>query len=48
MNGPTAAELLVQKTQEAERLRVLLIANKCKDIRELQEKLSEMPEESQK
>ncbi len=46
MKGPTAADLLVQKTREVERLRVLLIANGCKDIQELRKKLPEMPEEN--
>lgn len=33
------AELLVQQTQAAERLRILLIAHECKTLDELVEKL---------
>jgi len=42
VKGPTAADLLVQKTVEAERFRVLMIANESKDVQELRDKLSNM------
>ncbi|WP_317335991.1 hypothetical protein [Dysosmobacter welbionis] len=32
MTTPSASELLVQQAQEAERLRLLLLANECKDL----------------
>lgn len=44
MKGPTSAELLVQKTREVEQLRALMLANECKDIEELREKLKKMLE----
>jgi len=39
---PNAVELLVQQTQEAERLRLLLLANECKDLDEFRKRLSDL------
>lgn len=41
MKGPTTADLLVQETQKAERLSLLLLSYKCEDIQEFREKLAE-------
>lgn len=41
MKGPSAADLLVQETQKAERLSLLLLAYRCEDIQEFREKLAE-------
>lgn len=42
MNTPTAAELLVRITREAEQRRILEIANECKDLEELKAKLKDL------
>lgn len=42
MTTPSTQELLVSKTQETERLRLLLLADECKDLEELKEKLRAM------
>ena len=42
MAGPTVTELLVQQTQEGERLRILMLAEKCKTIEEFRDLLQEM------
>ncbi len=39
MTSPSMGELLVQQAQEAERLRLLLLADECKTIDEFREKL---------
>jgi hypothetical protein len=39
METPNAAEVLRDEAQKAERLRILLMAHKCKDLAELIEKL---------
>lgn len=39
---PSAAELLVQMTREAEQRRILELANECKDLEELKAKLKEL------
>ncbi len=39
---PNAVELLVQQTQEAERLRLLLLANECQDLDEFRKRLSDL------
>lgn len=39
MNTPSASELLVQQAQEAERLRLLLLAKGCKDLAEFVQEL---------
>ena len=44
MKGISKADLLVKQTQELERLRVLVLAEKCQDIQELRGKLSELLE----
>ena len=42
MTTPSMGELLVQQTQEAERLRLLLLADECKTIEEFREKLHDL------
>lgn len=42
MKMPSAAELLVQMTREAEQRRVLDLANECKDLEELKARLREL------
>lgn len=42
MKMPSAAELLVQMTREAEQRRILELANECKDLEELKAKLKEL------
>ncbi len=39
--APNTGELLVQQAQEAERLRLLILADECKTIEEFREKLRE-------
>lgn len=39
MTTPNTGELLVQQAQEAERLRLLLLANECKDLDEFRQQL---------
>ena len=39
MTTPNTGELLVQQAQEAERLRLLILADECKTIEEFREKL---------
>ncbi len=39
---PNAVELLVQQTQEAERLRLLLLANECQDLDEFRKRLADL------
>lgn len=41
MATPNMGEMLVQQAQEAERLRLLLLADECKTIEEFREKLRE-------
>lgn len=41
MTTPNTGELLVQQAQEAERLRLLILADECKTIDEFREKLRE-------
>ena len=41
MTMPNTGELLVQQAQEAERLRLLILADECKTIEEFREKLRE-------
>lgn len=41
MTTPNTGELLVQQAQEAERLRLLILADECKTIEEFREKLRE-------
>lgn len=41
MTMPSMGELLVQQAQEAERLRLLILADECKTIEEFREKLRE-------
>lgn len=41
MATPNTGELLVQQAQEAERLRLLILADECKTIEEFLEKLRE-------
>ncbi len=41
MTTPNMGEMLVQQAQEAERLRLLLLADECKTIEEFREKLRE-------
>lgn len=42
MATPNAGELLVQQTRDAERLRLLLLANECKTLDEFRERLQEL------
>ena len=42
MPTPSMGELLDQQTQEAERLRLLLLADECKTIEEFREKLHDL------
>ena len=42
MATPSASELLVQQAQEAERLRLLLLANECKDLDEFRRRLQDL------
>ena len=42
MTTPGMGELLVQQAQEAERLRLLLLAGECKSIEEFREKLHDL------
>ena len=42
MTTPSASELLVQQAQEAERLRLLLLANECKDLDEFRRRLQDL------
>lgn len=42
MATPSAGELLVQQAQEAERLRLLLLANECKDLDEFRQRLRDL------
>ena len=42
MTTPTASELLVQQTREAERLRLLLLASECKDLDEFCQRLRDL------
>jgi len=39
---PSAAELLVQQTEKAVMLRLLLLANDCKDLDEYKKRLSDL------
>jgi pyoverdine/dityrosine biosynthesis protein Dit1 len=39
MKSPNTAEVLREEAQKAERLRILLLAHKCKDLEELIKKL---------
>ena len=42
MTTPNTGELLVQQAQEAERLRLLLLANECKTIEEFRQRLRDL------
>lgn len=42
MTTPTASELLVQQTQKAERLQLLLLADECKDLDEFRQRLRDL------
>lgn len=42
MNTPSASELLVKQAQEAERLRLLLLANECQDLDEFRRRLQDL------
>ena len=42
MTTPSMGELLVQQAQDAERLRLLLLAGECKSIEEFREKLHDL------
>ena len=42
MTTPNTGELLVQQTQEAERLRLLLLASECKDLDEFRQRLRDL------
>lgn len=42
MSTPNTGELLVQQAQEAERLRLLLLANECKDLDEFRRRLQDL------
>ena len=42
MKTPSASELLVQVTREAEQRRILEIANKCENLEDLKKKLESL------
>mgnify|MGYP006879752309 FL=1 len=42
MTTPSASELLVQQAQEAERLRLLILADECKTIEEFRQRLRDL------
>ena len=42
MTTPNTGELLVQQAQEAERLRLLLLASECKDLDEFRQRLRDL------
>ena len=42
MTTPSASELLVQQTREAERLRLLLLVNECRDLDEFRRRLLDL------
>ena len=42
MTTPSASELLVQQAQEAERLRLLILADECKTIAEFRQRLRDL------
>ena len=42
MTMPSMGELLVQQAQEAERLRLLLLADECKTIEEFRQRLRDL------
>lgn len=42
MTTPNTGELLVQQAQEAERLRLLLLADECKTIEEFRQRLRDL------
>lgn len=42
MTTPNTGELLVQQAQEAERLRLLLLANECKTLDEFRQRLRDL------
>ena len=39
---PSASELLVEQAKEAERLRLLLLANECESIEEFRQRLNDL------
>lgn len=42
MTMPSMGELLVQQAQEAERLRLLILADECKTIEEFRQRLRDL------
>lgn len=42
MSTPSTSELLVQQTIEAERLRLMLLANECETLDEFKRRLSDL------
>lgn len=42
MTTPNTGELLVHQAQEAERLRLLLLASECKDLDEFRQRLRDL------
>lgn len=42
MTTPSTSELLVQQTQDAERLRLLLMANECDSLDDFKKRLQDM------
>lgn len=42
MTTPNTGELLVEQAREAERLRLLLLANECKDLDEFRQRLRDL------
>lgn len=42
MTTPNTGELLVQQAQEAERLRLLILADECKTIEEFRQRLRDL------
>ena len=42
MTTPSQSELLVQQTQEAERLRLLLLASECTTLDEFRQRLRDL------
>lgn len=42
MTTPNVGELLVQEARNAERLRLLMLANECKTLEEFRQRLQEL------
>lgn len=47
MATPSTSELLLREAREAERLRLLLLADKCKDLEEFKQRLRDLLNQQQ-